>query len=62
MTVRNVPSSILSTESSKLPSTTNLDYKLVTEIVTTGGTELTSFGRKYGNAVYFSNLQPWSPW
>ena len=62
MTVRNVPSSIPSTESGKHPSTTNLDYKLATEIFTTGATELTAFGRKYGDAVYFSNVHPWSPW
>ena len=62
MTVRNVPSSVPSAESGKPPSTTSLDYKLATEIFTTGATELTAFGRKYGDAVYFSNLQPWSPW
>ncbi|MBR4160514.1 MAG: hypothetical protein IKT87_02390 [Bacteroidaceae bacterium] len=44
MTVRNVPSSILSTENGKPTSTTSLDYKLATEIVTTGTTELTAFG------------------
>ena len=62
MTVRNVSSSVPSAESSKPPSTTSLDYKLVTEIFTTEATELTAFGRKYGDAVYFSNVQPWSPW
>ena len=44
MTVRNVPSSIPSAERGKPPSTTNLDYKVATEIVTTGATELTAFG------------------